>query len=61
MFKIFFSYTVAKEIGIQRRKQYPELANRSSEVMHPDAGQHSKDVVDLRARVIYYFFLLYHI
>ncbi|GFR11921.1 uncharacterized protein TNCT_510801 [Trichonephila clavata] len=41
--------SVVKEIGLQRRKQYPELAYRSHEVIRHDVGQHSKDI-DSRAR-----------
>ncbi|CAL1271199.1 unnamed protein product [Larinioides sclopetarius] len=41
--------SVIKEIGLQRRKQYPELAHRSHEVFRHDVGQHLKDG-DFRAR-----------
>lgn len=36
---------------MQRRKQYPELAYRSNEVIRHDLAPHSKDSADLRARV----------
>ncbi|KAG8186578.1 hypothetical protein JTE90_020872 [Oedothorax gibbosus] len=42
--------SVFKEAGIQRRKQYPELAYRNHEVIRHDLGQCSKDTVDFRAR-----------
>lgn len=37
---------------MQRRKQYPELAHRSNEVIRHDVSQTSKESADLRARVI---------
>ncbi|XP_054709990.1 triadin-like [Uloborus diversus] len=42
--------SIVKEIGIQRRKQYPELAYRNNEVIRHDLSHHSKDAADLRAR-----------
>ncbi|XP_015905703.1 histone-lysine N-methyltransferase 2B isoform X4 [Parasteatoda tepidariorum] len=42
--------SIVKEIGIQRKKQYPELAYRSHEVIRHDIGAHSKYVIDSRAR-----------
>ncbi|GIY50880.1 nuclear protein MDM1, partial [Caerostris extrusa] len=41
--------SVIKEIGLQRRKQYPELAYRNNEVIRHDLGQHFKEA-DSRAR-----------